>query len=127
MATPPVWLDIKDVGAAPDASLVHFDAGERDTITLAQAMQADLLLMDEWEGWREAARRALTVTGVLGVLERAAQRELIDLPSAVTRLLVTNFYAPATWCGTCWSVTLNGNHGPPPESRRGVTVFPQVT
>jgi predicted nucleic acid-binding protein len=95
MATPPAWLDIKDVDAAPDVSLAHLDAGERDTITLAQAMQADLLLMDEWEGRREAARRALTVTGVLGVLECAAQCELIDLPSAVVRLLTTNFYAPA--------------------------------
>jgi predicted nucleic acid-binding protein len=83
------------VGTAPDASLAHLDAGERDAITLAQAMQADLLLMDEWEGRREAVRCALTVTGVLGVLERAAQRELIDLPTAVTRLLATNFYSPA--------------------------------
>ena len=51
--------------------------------------------MDEWQGRREAERRSLTVTGVLGVLERAAQRELLDLPSTLTRLLATNFYAPA--------------------------------
>jgi len=50
--------------------------------------------MDEWEGRQEATRRALTVTGMLGVLERAARQELIDLPSALTRLLATNFYAP---------------------------------
>jgi len=37
----------------------------------------------------------LTVTGILGVLERAAQRELVDLSLALTRLLATNFYAPA--------------------------------
>src|SRR2546428_7124623 len=95
MATPPAWLDIQDVGTAPDASLAHLDAGERDAITFVQAMQADLLLMDEWEGRREAVRRALTVTGGLGVLERAAQRELIDLPTAVTRLLATSFYSSA--------------------------------
>jgi predicted nucleic acid-binding protein len=51
--------------------------------------------MDEWEGRREAERRALTVTGVLGVLERAAQQQLLDLPSTLARLLTTNFYAPA--------------------------------
>ena len=72
MAAPPAWLTLQDVSTAPDARLAHLDAGERDAILLAQALQADLLLMDEWAGRREAARRGLTVTGVLGVLERAA-------------------------------------------------------
>jgi DNA sulfur modification protein DndB len=35
------------------------------------------------------------VTGVLGVLERAVRRELLDLPATLMRLLTTNFYAPA--------------------------------
>jgi predicted nucleic acid-binding protein len=95
MATSPAWLDMQDVGTAPDGSLSHLDRGEREAIALAEALHADLLLMDDWEGRREAERRALTVTGVLGVLERAAQRELLDFPSALTRLLTTNFYAPA--------------------------------
>ena len=85
MASPPAWLDIQDVRAAPDASLAHLDPGEREAIMLAQTLRADLLLMDEWEGRREAMRRALTVSGVLGVLERAAQRELIDLSSEIGR------------------------------------------
>ena len=94
MAAPPAWLDIHKVDTIPDASLAHLDPGEQAAVTLAQELHADLLLMDEWEGRQEAARRALTVTGVLGVLERAARQELIDLPSALTRLLATNFYAP---------------------------------
>jgi predicted nucleic acid-binding protein len=95
MATTPAWLDIQDVGTAPDASLSPLDRGEQEAITLAQALHADLLLMDEWEGRREAERRALAVTGILGILERAAQRELLDLPATLMRLLTTNFYAPA--------------------------------
>jgi len=94
MASPPAWLDIQNVGIAPDASLSHLDPGEQEAITLAQELHAEPLLMDEWEGRREAERHALTVTGVLGVLERAAQRELLDLPCTLTRLLATNFYAP---------------------------------
>jgi predicted nucleic acid-binding protein len=94
MAVSPAWLGIQDLGTTPDASLSHLDPGEQEAITLAQELHADLLLMDEWEGRREAERRVLTVTGVLGVLERAAQRELLDLPSTLTRLLATNFYAP---------------------------------
>jgi predicted nucleic acid-binding protein len=95
VATPPAWLEIRDVGAVRDTTLSRLDPGERDAIALAQALQADLLLMDEWEGRRVAARQAVTVTGVLGVLERAAQHALLDLPTALTRLLATNFYAPA--------------------------------
>jgi len=95
MATPPTWLDIQDVGSAPDANLLHLDSGEREAITLAQQLHADLLLLDEWQGRREAERRGLAVSGVLGVLDRAAQHELLDLPSTLTRLLATNFYAPA--------------------------------
>jgi len=34
----------------------------------------------------------LTVTGVLGVLERAAQRGLVDLPSVLTRGSVRGNY-----------------------------------
>jgi predicted nucleic acid-binding protein len=55
-------------------------------------LQADLLLIDEDSGRREALRRALTVTGTLGVLERAAVRGLIDLPSALARLQTTTFW-----------------------------------
>jgi predicted nucleic acid-binding protein len=95
MATSPAWLDIQDMGTAPDASLSHLDRGEQEAITLAQALHADLLLMDEWEGRREAERRALTVTGILGVLEQAAQQELLDLPATLMHLLTTNFYAPS--------------------------------
>src|SRR2546422_6019186 len=39
----------------------------------------------------EARRLGLTVTGTLGVLDRAAERGLIDLTSAVAALRQTNF------------------------------------
>jgi predicted nucleic acid-binding protein len=37
----------------------------------------------------------MQVTGTLGILERAALRDLIDLPTAITRLQATTFYPPA--------------------------------
>jgi predicted nucleic acid-binding protein len=39
----------------------------------------------------EARRLGLNVTGMLGVLDLAAERGLIDLPSAVTAVRQTNF------------------------------------
>jgi predicted nucleic acid-binding protein len=58
MAAPPPWLDIQDVRVAPDATLAHLGSGERDAIALAQELHADLLLIDAWEGRREAERCA---------------------------------------------------------------------
>jgi predicted nucleic acid-binding protein len=119
MATPPAWLYIQDVGTAPDASLSHLDRGEQEVITLAQALHTDLLLIDDWEGRREAELRALTVTGILGVLERAVQRELLDLPSTLTRLLASNFYAPANLIRDMLARDADRKSRPTPDCRRG--------
>ena len=47
--------------------------------------------MDEREGVEEARRLGLTVTGTLGVLDRAAECGLIELAPAITALRQTNF------------------------------------
>jgi len=61
-----------------DPSLAHLDAGEHDAIILAQNLKADLLLMDDLGGRREAVRRNLKITGTLTVLYIAAGRGLIE-------------------------------------------------
>lgn len=67
------------------------DRGERDAIVLALHLKADLVLMDEREGVQEARRLGLTVTGTLGILDRAAERGVIELVPAIARLRQTNF------------------------------------
>jgi predicted nucleic acid-binding protein len=47
--------------------------------------------MDEREGVEEAVRLGLVVTGTRGVLDRAAEKELLDLPAVLARLRATNF------------------------------------
>ena len=74
-------------------ALAYLGQGEREAIILALDLHADLLLIDDREGVEEARGLGLTVTGTLGVLERAAERGLIDLPAAVGRLQATNFRA----------------------------------
>src|SRR5713226_8434397 len=77
--------------ASDDPALSNLDAGERSAIALAQSETNALLLIDEAAGRREASRRGISNTGTLGILRAAALGELIDLPSALGRLLASNF------------------------------------
>lgn len=91
MAHPAPWLDIRPSEAEDDPGLSRLGVGERQAILLAQAIRADILLIDERHGRREARSRALRVLGTLGILDEAAARGLLDLPAALTRLQATNF------------------------------------
>lgn len=86
----PDWIDVR-VAVVDDTSMLHLDPGERAAITLAQSEPGALLLIDEAAGRIEASRRGILNTGTLGVLRAAALRELVDLPTALARLLETNF------------------------------------
>jgi predicted nucleic acid-binding protein len=81
---------VKDI-RQEDPTLAHLDPGERDAITLAQELQADLILLDERLGRQEAAERKFSLTGTVGILDRAGTRGLIDIAVAVARLRQTNF------------------------------------
>jgi len=87
----PPWLERRAPTGQPEADLLFLEAGERDTILLAQECQAALVLMDDRDGRAAAERRGLTVYGTVGVLVRAAERGLVDLQAMFTRLLTTNF------------------------------------
>jgi predicted nucleic acid-binding protein len=92
MAAPPSWLEVRQPVSRPDAALQRLGAGERDTLLLAQELQADLVLLDDREAHAEAARRGVPTFGTLRLLEMAAQRHLLDLPTALTALAATSFY-----------------------------------
>lgn len=92
LASGPAWLQVHTLRSSPDPELDYLDAGEREAIALAEELKADHLLVDESDARKEAARRKLPFIGTLGILRRAAQLELIDLPSALTRLQQTTFY-----------------------------------
>jgi predicted nucleic acid-binding protein len=56
-----------------EAGLDAVDPGEAQAILLAQASRPDvLLIIDDRDGRREAARRGIATTGTLGVLNHAA-------------------------------------------------------
>jgi predicted nucleic acid-binding protein len=88
----PSWLTVVPMPTVQDADLRLLDAGERAAIALASEIRADLVLIDERAGVGAARARGLEVTGTLGLLARAAQRGLTDLPTAFAALKATNFH-----------------------------------
>jgi len=90
IASPPAWLEVRP-DPPTDSTLDFPDAGERAALTLAEALDADELLIDERAGRAEAARRHLHVTGTLGVLADAHLAGLIDFDQALARLRTTTF------------------------------------
>jgi predicted nucleic acid-binding protein len=86
----PSWAEVRT--ASHDELDDILDPGEAEAIILAEQLKADSLLLDETEGRREALRRGLPVAGTIGVLEKAAERNLINLTEAFSRLARTNFH-----------------------------------
>jgi hypothetical protein len=74
-----------------DAVLLPLGAGEREAISLAISMRADLILIDERKGTHVALDKGFVVAGTLGVLALAARQGLIDLADSFARLRRTNF------------------------------------
>lgn len=89
----PDWLEVQQLSVEPDATLQKLGPGERAAIALAEELRATVLILDERDGRREASRRNLPVTGVLGIFKDAAERGLIDLPTVIHRLRQTSFRA----------------------------------
>jgi predicted nucleic acid-binding protein len=90
------WVSVLSLSTASAAGVETLQAGEREAISLAEALGADLILLDEKSARQVASRRGLRVTGVLGVLAEAASRGLLNLPGALGRLTRTSFrYSPA--------------------------------
>jgi predicted nucleic acid-binding protein len=92
IAQAPPWIKVQPLRCPPDPKLDYLDDGEREAIALAEELHAAEILVDERIARKEAARRQLRFIGTLGVLRRAAQLDLIDLPATLSRLQQTTFY-----------------------------------
>jgi predicted nucleic acid-binding protein len=68
----PAWFEVRTVQETQATTFpVTLHRGERQAILLAEALRADVLLIDEQIGWTIALSRNLPLSGTLGVLERA--------------------------------------------------------
>jgi predicted nucleic acid-binding protein len=90
IANAPDWIEVRS-NPTPDHTLQLLDPGEAAALTLAESVQADGILIDDWAGRTEAERRHLHVTGTLGVLAEAHLAGLLDFDEALNKLRFTNF------------------------------------
>jgi predicted nucleic acid-binding protein len=84
IAAPPPWLVVREPLHMQSIPTLH--AGELAAISLAIEIHANYLLIDERDGRRAAIRENLAVIGTIGVLERAAITQLLDLPDTLRKL-----------------------------------------
>ncbi len=87
----PSWAEVKPAPEIADDVMRSLGIGERAAIALAISIHADLVLIDERKGTLVAIENGLEVSGTLGVLQRAAQKGLLNLAEAFGRLKTTNF------------------------------------
>lgn len=87
----PDWVVVStDFGL--DTSLPEvLGQGEREAISLAMKLAATFVLLDDGAGRKAAKQRSLIPAGTLAVLIQAAERGLLDLPSAVVELKKLGF------------------------------------
>lgn len=92
----PTWLNIQ-IAPQPLLSLPNYlGAGEREAISLAVALQADLVIIDDLDARTAAQQLNLPIIGTLGILYRAGIIGLIDFPTAIAQLQQTSFHVSPT-------------------------------
>ena len=100
ISQPPDWLEVQTVTGQFDPALNQLDVGEQEAITLALQLKADLILLDDLAARLIATGLQQDIIGLLGILGSAAEKGLIDFPSAIARLQQTSFRASSKLIGS---------------------------
>ncbi len=86
------WFEVRAVRQSHEATFpVTLHRGEREAILLAEALRADVLLVDEQIGRTIALSRNLPLSGTLGVLEDR-MGFVSDFPQILQRLKASGFF-----------------------------------
>ena len=98
LTSPPTWLEVRPVRETEAIAFpVTLHRGEREAILLAEALPADILLIDEQIGRAIARGRNLPLSGTFGVLERADKMGIVgDFPRIVQQIKSSGFFITDT-------------------------------
>jgi hypothetical protein len=84
------WLEITPVTQVQPVRGLH--KGETEALQLALERKAAAILMDDMDGRAAARRLGLSTIFTVAILELAAEKALIQLPSTMAKLQGTNFF-----------------------------------
>jgi predicted nucleic acid-binding protein len=85
----PEWIVVRETGATEHIAGLH--RGEQDAISLAESIQARILLTDDLKARIAAHERGIATVTTLLILDTAAGRGWISFEDSLARLLETNF------------------------------------
>ena len=88
---PVYWLQLQKTSEKSDEKLNRLHKGEREAILLAKQINADIIILDEKAARIIAKNKGLNVTGLLGIIDIAARKNLIDITNTIKKLNKTNF------------------------------------
>jgi len=91
----PTWVEVHSPTPPAKFLAPNLGLGESQAISLALALKAPVIVIDEIVGRKEAQAHGLRVIGTLGILRDAQELNLLDLKTAIERLKATNFRIPS--------------------------------
>ena len=91
------WIQCRTINNRLACTILQnsLGAGESATIVLAIELAADLTILDDRSARIQAQARSIKITGTLGILLMAAERDLVDFQQALDDLLATGFHLSA--------------------------------
>ena len=90
-----LWIEKRDVQDrfAVEILLADLGMGEAETIVLAKELNADILLLDDWDARLKAQKAGLTVKGTVGVLIMGYDTGyIVDLKTELDNLRKRGFW-----------------------------------
>ena len=81
----------RGLGGVSNRATGVLDPCKAEAIALVDGLRPELVLINERESRREAARRGIPLIGTVIIVEKAVSQSLIELSAAFQRLLATNF------------------------------------
>jgi len=88
--TLPAWAEVRTATRPIEAD--DISVADREAIALARELGASVLLMDDRQARRWAAKLGVSTIGTVGFLEAAAARELVSLRDALEKLRGTSCF-----------------------------------
>jgi predicted nucleic acid-binding protein len=89
---PRPWLEMAAVERLQPLRGLH--KGEAEALQLAIERKVSAVLMDDMDGRAAARQLGLVPIFTIALLQRGAEKGLIDLPSAIAKLRQTSFFVP---------------------------------